>query len=67
VNDRDLLQLQATYDFAVIRLFVLLTPLATPALTRESHDGLPDPACLTGFGPNHRCVQRSSANLHWYL
>jgi hypothetical protein len=38
-------------------------PLATPALTRESHDGLPDPVCITGFGANHRRVERSCANL----
>jgi hypothetical protein len=41
---------------------VLLTSLATQALARKSHDGLPDRACITGFGRNHRCVQRSSAN-----
>jgi hypothetical protein len=48
--------------FRLDRLFVLLTPLAAPALTRESHDGPPDPVCLTGCGQNHRRVQRSSAN-----
>jgi hypothetical protein len=33
-----------------------------PALMRESHDDLPDPLCITGFGPNHRRVQPRSAN-----
>lgn len=39
------------------------SPFATPAITPESHDGLPDPVCITGLGRNHRRVQRCSANL----